>query len=55
MERLGAPSVVAPRTFLSSEAGEVATRQVSGNRDALRGLVQMDDPDHGLYREVAAP
>ncbi len=29
-------------------------RQVSGKQDVLRGLVQMDDPDHGLYREVGA-
>jgi cytochrome P450 len=55
VERRGASFVVAPRTFLSSEAGEAAMRQVSGKPDVLRGLVQMDDPDHGLYREVAAP
>ena len=30
-------------------------RQVSGKPDVLRGLVQMDDPDHAPYREVAAP
>ena len=55
VERRGAPFVVAPRTFLSSEAGEAAMRQVSGKPDVLRGLVQMDDPDHGLYRNIVAP
>ena len=54
VERRDAPFIVGPRTFLSSEAGEAAMRQVSGKPDVLRGLVQMDDPDHALYREVSA-
>jgi cytochrome P450 len=55
VERRGAPFAVAPRSFLSSEAGEASMRQVSGKRDVLRGLVQMDDPDHGAYRDIALP
>ena len=30
-------------------------RQVSGKPDVLRGLVQMDDPDHTAYRDIALP
>ena len=55
VERKGAPFAAAPRSFLSSETGEASMRQVSGKSDVLRGLVQMDDPDHGIYREIALP
>ena len=55
VELRGAPFAVAPRSFLSSEAGEASMRQVSGKPDVLRGLVQMDDPDHGAYRDIALP
>jgi cytochrome P450 len=55
VERKGAPFAAAPRSFLSSEAGEASMRQVSGKPDVLRGLVQMDDPDHAIYREIALP
>ena len=55
VERKGAPFAVAPRSFLSSEAGEACMRQVSGKPDVLRGLVQMDDPDHAAYRDIALP
>jgi hypothetical protein len=39
VERKGAPFAAAPRSFLSSEAGEASMRQVSGKPDVLRGLV----------------
>jgi cytochrome P450 len=55
VERRGAPFAVAPRSFLSSKAGEASMRQVSGKPDVLRGLVQMDDPDHSAYRDIALP
>jgi cytochrome P450 len=55
VERKGAPFAAAPRSFLSSEAGEASMRQVSGKPDVLRGLVQMDDPDHAIYRDIALP
>lgn len=30
-------------------------RQVSGKPDVVRGLVQMDDPDHAIYRNLSLP
>jgi cytochrome P450 len=41
-----------PRTYLSSEAMDFALRQVSGKPQVVRGLTEMDDPDHGRYRAI---
>jgi cytochrome P450 len=41
-----------PRTYLSSKAMDFALRQVSGKPQVMRGLTEMDDPDHGRYRAV---
>jgi len=41
-----------PRTYLSSKAMDFALRQVSGKPQVVRGLTEMDDPDHGRYRAI---
>jgi cytochrome P450 len=41
-----------PRTYLSSQAMDFALRQVSGKPQVVRGLTEMDDPDHGRYRAI---
>lgn len=55
IERRGAPFLAAPRSILSSEQGEACMRQISGRPHILRGLIQMDDPDHAVYRAVVMP
>jgi cytochrome P450 len=55
IERRGAPFIAAPRSILSSELGEACMRQLSGRPHILRGLIQMDDPDHSAYRALAMP
>ena len=55
VERRGAPFVAAPRSVLSSEAGEASMRQISGKPDVLRSLFQMDEPEHRDYRDIALP
>jgi cytochrome P450 len=55
VERKGAPFTAAPRTFLSSEMAEDRLRRILGRPYVLRGLLQMDDPDHAAYRAVAQP
>lgn len=55
VERRGAPFIAAPRSVLSSEAGEASMRQISGKPDVLRSLFQMDDPEHRVYRDIALP
>lgn len=55
VERRGAPFAAAPRSVLSTEAGHATIRQISGRPEILRGLVQMDEPDHGAYRDIALP
>jgi cytochrome P450 len=55
VERKGAPFTAAPRTFLSSEVAEDRLRRILGKPYVLRGLLQMDDPDHAAYRAVAQP
>jgi cytochrome P450 len=55
VERKGAPFAAAPRTFLSSEMAEDRLRRILGKPYVLRGLLQMDDPDHAAFRAVAHP
>src|SRR5216683_8210952 len=55
VERRGAPFTAAPRTFLSSRMAEERLERILGKPYVLRGLLQMDDPDHAAYRAVAPP
>ena len=52
VERRGAPFAAEPRSFLTSEMTEDRLRRILGKPYVLRGLLQMDDPDHGAYRAV---
>src|SRR5256885_2064834 len=53
VEARGAPFIAAPRSVLSSEAGEASIRQISGKPQVLRSLFQMDKLEHRAYREIA--
>jgi cytochrome P450 len=55
VERKGAPFVAATRTFLTSRMTEERLERVLGKPYVLRGLLQMDDPEHAAYRAVAQP
>src|ERR1700733_12609015 len=55
VERRGAPFIAAPRTFLTSRTAEERLERMLGQPYVLRGLLQMDDPDHAAYRAVAQP
>jgi cytochrome P450 len=55
VERRGAPFTAAPRTFLTSRTAEERLERILGKPYVLRGLLQMDDPDHAAYRAVAQP
>jgi cytochrome P450 len=55
VERKGAPFTAAPRTFLTSRMAEERLERILGKSYVLRGLLQMDDPDHAAYRAVAQP
>jgi hypothetical protein len=55
VERRGAPFVAAPRTFLTSRMTEERLERMLGQPYVLRGLLQMDDPEHADYRAVAQP
>ncbi|MEH2560728.1 cytochrome P450 [Bradyrhizobium sp. AZCC 2289] len=55
VERRGAPFTAAPRTFLSSRMAEERLERMLGKPYVLRGLLQMDDPDHAAFRAVAQP
>jgi cytochrome P450 len=55
VERRGAPFIAAPRTFLTSRMTEERLERLFGQPYVLRGLLQMDDPDHAAYRVVAQP
>src|SRR5260370_17917264 len=55
VERRGAPFTAAPRTFLSSRMAEERLERILGKPYVLRGLLQMDDPDHAAYRAVSQP
>ena len=55
VERRGAPFVAATRTFLTSKMTEDRLERMLGQPYVLRGLLQMDDPEHAAYRAVAQP
>jgi cytochrome P450 len=55
VERRGAPFTAAERTFLTSKTAEERLERMLGKPYVLRGLLQMDDPDHADYRAVAQP
>jgi cytochrome P450 len=55
VERRGAPVTAAPRSFLTSRMAEERLERILGKPYVLRGLLQMDDPDHAAYRAVAQP
>src|ERR1700689_1372282 len=55
VERRGGPFIAAPRTFLTSRRSEERLERMLGKPYVLRGLLQMDDPDHAAYRAVAQP
>ena len=55
VERRGAPFVAATRTFLTSRMTEERLERILGQPYVLRGLLQMDDPEHAAYRAVAQP
>jgi cytochrome P450 len=55
VERRGAPFTSAPRTFLTSRMTEERLERMLGKPYVIRGLLQMDDPDHAAYRAVAQP
>jgi cytochrome P450 len=55
VERRGAPFVAATRTFLTSKMTEERLERMLGKPYVLRGLLQMDDPEHAAYRAVAQP
>jgi cytochrome P450 len=42
----------APRTYLASELAERILRQVTGKPQVVRGLTEMDEPDHDAYRAI---
>jgi cytochrome P450 len=55
VERRGAPFVGAPRTFLTSKMTEERLERMLGKPYVLRGLLQMDEPEHAAYRAIAQP
>src|SRR5436309_11142828 len=50
VERRGAPFVAAPRTFLTSKKTEERLERMLGQPYVIRGLLQMDEPEHAAYR-----
>src|SRR5580698_5522486 len=55
VERRGAPFAASTRTFLTSKMTEERLERLLGQPYVLRGLLQMDDPEHAAYRAVAQP
>ena len=55
VERRGAPFTAAPRTFLTSRKTEDRLERMLGQPYVIRGLLQMDEPEHAAYRAVAQP
>jgi cytochrome P450 len=55
VERKGAPFTAAPRTFLTSRKTEERLERMLGKPYVIRGLLQMDEPEHTAYRAVAQP
>jgi cytochrome P450 len=44
-----------PRTYLASEIAEASFRQITGKPQVVRGLTEMDEPDHAAYRAIIQP
>jgi len=42
----------APRTYLASAIAEAALQQITAKPQVVRGLTEMDEPDHGAYRAI---
>src|ERR1044072_1695724 len=55
VERKGAPFAAAPRTFLTSRKTEERLERMLGKPYVIRGLLQMDEPEHTAYRAGAQP
>jgi cytochrome P450 len=55
VERRSAPFTAAPRTFLTSKKTEERLERLLGKPYVIRGLLQMDEPEHAAYRAVAQP
>ena len=55
VERRGAPFTAAQRTFLTSRKTEERLERMLGQPYVIRGLLQMDEPEHAAYRAVAQP
>jgi cytochrome P450 len=55
VERKGPPFAAAPRTFLTSKKTEERLERMLGQPYVIRGLLQMDEPEHAAYRAVAQP
>ena len=55
VERRGAPFTAAPRSFLTSKKTEERLERMLGQPYVIRGLLQMDEPEHAAYRAVAQP
>src|SRR5256885_6157371 len=55
VERKGAAFTAAPRTFLTSRKTEERLERMLGQPYVIRGLLQMDEPEHTAYRAVTQP
>jgi cytochrome P450 len=44
-----------PRTYLASELAETTLQQITGKPQVIRGLTEMDEPDHAAYRAIIQP
>jgi cytochrome P450 len=52
VERRPAVFTVEARALLSGKAAEAAMSQMAGKPQIIRGLINMDEPDHGAYRAL---
>jgi cytochrome P450 len=55
VERRGSPFSAEPRSFLAKQTVEDRIRCLLDTPFVMRGLLQMDDPDHGAYRALTQP
>ena len=55
VERRGSPFSAEPRSFLARQTVEDRIRCLLDTPFVMRGLLQMDDPDHGAYRALTQP
>ena len=55
VERRGSPFCAEPRSFLAKQVVEDRLRRRLDRPFVMRGLLQMDDPDHGAYRALTQP